>query len=92
MILPSYSRLALLAFFSILPVAYGQEAQTPIRAGMIGLDTSHVPAFVNIFNGPKATGDVVGIKVVAGYPGGTDLPASKDRVAKFTETIRAKGV
>ena len=59
---------------------------------MIGLDTSHVPAFVGIFNSPKATGDVAGIKVVAGYPGGTDLPASHDRVAKFTEAIRAKGV
>src|SRR4051812_19180240 len=63
-----------------------------IRAGMIGLDTSHVPAFVGIFNNPKAEGDVAGIKVVAGYPGGTDLPASKNRVAKFTEAIRAKGV
>lgn len=65
---------------------------TIIRAGMIGLDTSHVPAFVGILNDPKAEGDVAGIKVVAGYPGGTDLPASKDRVEKFTEAIRAKGV
>ena len=24
---------------------------TPIRAGMIGLDTSHVPAFAKLFNG-----------------------------------------
>src|SRR5436190_269207 len=65
---------------------------TTIRAGMIGLDTSHVPAFVGLFNGPKATDDVAGIKIVAGYPGGTDLPASHDRVAKFTDAIRAKGV
>src|SRR4051812_38738558 len=63
-----------------------------IRAGMIGLDTSHVTAFVGILNSPKAEGDVAGIKVVAGYPGGTDMPASHDRVAKFTEAIRAKGV
>src|SRR3954468_9136468 len=68
------------------------QEQPTIRAGMIGLDTSHVPAFVGIFNSPKATGDVAGIKVVAGYPGGTDMPASHDRVAKFTEAIRAKGV
>jgi hypothetical protein len=70
----------------------GQEAARPIRAGMIGLDTSHVPAFTAIFNSPKATGDVAGIRIVAGYPGGTDLPASRDRVAKFTEQIRARGV
>jgi hypothetical protein len=86
-------RLAFLTVFglSFLPSANAQDKPV-IRAGMIGLDTSHVPAFVGIFNGPKATGDVAGLKVVAGYPGGTDLPASHDRVAKFTEAIRAKGV
>jgi predicted dehydrogenase len=76
---------------SLLPGAFAQETP-PLRAGMIGLDTSHVPAFTGIFNGPKAEGDVAGIKVVAGYPGGTDMPASRDRVQKFTEAIRAKGV
>ena len=64
----------------------------PLRAGMIGLDTSHVPAFTKIFNGPKATGDLAGIKVVAGYPGGTDIPASRDRVRNFTEQLRGMGV
>jgi len=72
-------------------LAQEQPAKT-IRAGMIGLDTSHVPAFTRIFNDSKATGDVAGIKVVAGYPGGTDLPASRDRVARFTEQIRGMGV
>lgn len=87
------SRLALLTALglSILHTAIAQD-QPVIRAGMIGLDTSHVPAFVGIFNKAGATGDVAGIKVVAGYPGGTDLPASKDRVERFTETIRVKGV
>src|SRR5215510_117015 len=66
--------------------------QPPLRAGMIGLDTSHVPAFANIFNNPKATGDLAGIKIVAGYPGGTDIPASRDRVARFTEQIRGMGI
>lgn len=84
--------LALLAL-ALAPVIHAQEPTAkPLRAGMIGLDTSHVPAFVGLFNGPKATGDVSGIKIVAGYPGGTDMPASKDRVQKFTEAIRAKGV
>jgi predicted dehydrogenase len=59
-----------------------------IRAGMIGLDTSHVPAFAKIFNNPKPAEDVAGIKVVAGYPGGTDIPASRDRVGKFTDQLR----
>jgi len=29
---------------------------------------------------------------VAGYPGGTDIPASRDRVAMFTEQLRGMGV
>src|SRR5437870_3293505 len=64
----------------------------PLRAGMIGLDTSHVPAFAKIFNNPKATGDIAGIRIVAGYPGGTDIPASRDRVKGFTEQLRGMGI
>ncbi|HZO86059.1 MAG TPA: Gfo/Idh/MocA family oxidoreductase [Verrucomicrobiae bacterium] len=67
-------------------------ADGPLRAGMIGLDTSHVPAFTKIFNDPKATGDIAGVRVVVGYPGGTDMPASRDRVQKFTEQLRQMGV
>ncbi len=63
-----------------------------LRAGMIGLDTSHVPAFAKIFNNPEATGDLAGIKVVVGYPGGTEIPASRDRVKGFTEQLRGMGV
>jgi predicted dehydrogenase len=47
-----------------------------------------VPAFSRIFNKEDAAGDVVGIKVVAGYPGGTDIPDSKNRVGKFTDQLR----
>src|SRR2546422_4180597 len=66
--------------------------QAPLRAGMIGLDTSHVPAFAKIFNNPNATGDLAGIKVVVGYPGGTEIPASRDRVKGFTEQLRGMGI
>ena len=68
------------------------SAEKPLRAGMIGLDTSHVPAFAKLFNGPKATGDLAGIKIVAGYPGGTDFPASKNRVKMFTDGLREMGI
>jgi hypothetical protein len=67
-------------------------AAAPLRAGIIGLDTSHVPAFAACFNHPEARGDLAGIRVVAGYPGGTDLPLSRDRVAKFTADLQATGV
>ncbi|MEK7676368.1 MAG: hypothetical protein AAB676_11110 [Verrucomicrobiota bacterium] len=33
----------------------GEQPAQPLRAGMIGLDTSHVPAFARLFNNPKAT-------------------------------------
>src|SRR5262249_32567738 len=69
--------------------AQAQDADAKvIRAGWIGLDTSHVPAFAKFFNNPKATGEVANIKVVVGYPGGTDIPASRDRVGKFTDQLR----
>jgi len=73
------------------PAAAPADPQV-IRVGMIGLDTSHVPAFTSIFNSPNATGDLAGIKVVVGYPGGTDMPASRDRVKRFTEQVRGMGV
>src|SRR4051794_9527181 len=71
--------------------AEGPRAAT-IRAGIIGLDTSHVPAFTKLFNGTDDGGELGGIRVVAGYPGGTDYPPSRDRVAKFTEQVRGMGV
>lgn len=72
--------------------ASGQNTLKPLRAGIVGLDTSHVPAFTKLFNRPDNDGDLAGIRVVAGYPGGTDMPASRDRVAKFTEQVRGMGV
>jgi predicted dehydrogenase len=68
-------------------------ADNPIRIGIIGCDTSHVPAFAKIFNDPKATGDLEGFKVVAAFPGGSpDIPASRDRVEKFTDDLRKMNV
>ncbi len=84
--------LAAALLLSLAGSALSQDTPKPLRAGIIGLDTSHVPAFTKLFNNPKADGDLAGIKVVAGYPGGTDMPASKDRVVKFTEQVRGMGV
>jgi hypothetical protein len=76
---------------TITAVCAAQEAKT-LRAGMIGLDTSHVPAFARTLNSEKATGDLAGVKVVAGYPGGTEIPASRDRVEKFTDQLRGMNI
>jgi hypothetical protein len=85
-------RVTLAALVSIFSASTRAADSAPLRAGMIGLDTSHVPAFAKIFNNPKATGDIAGIKIVAGYPGGTDIPASRDRVKGFTEQLRGMGI
>ena len=72
--------------------ASAQDSGKPLRAGMIGLDTSHVPAFTKLFNNAKPGDAVAGIKIVAGYPGGTDLHDSKTRVERFTNDIKGMGV
>jgi hypothetical protein len=70
--------------------AAGQEAKT-LRAGIIGLDTSHVVAFTKVLNDPKSQGDLAGIRVVAAFPGGSpDVASSRDRVRGFTEQLRDK--
>jgi hypothetical protein len=63
----------------------------PLRAGIIGLDTSHVIAFTQLLNGSKAEGEIAGVRVVAGYPGGSpDIPSSRDRVTGYTRELRQK--
>jgi predicted dehydrogenase len=60
-------------------------AVKPLRAGIIGTDTSHVPAFAKIFHSrPEYK-----IRIVAAYKGGSpDLPISATRVDKFAATIQ----
>jgi hypothetical protein len=66
-------------------------ASAQIRVGIVGTDTSHVPAFTNLLNNPAAPGHVPGARVVAAFKGGSrDLPSSWDRVEKYAEEIRAK--
>ena len=89
-------RLALFAAaFAVLLLASISRAEEakPLRAGIIGLDTSHCVAFTKIFNDPKSTGDLAGVKVVAAYPGGSkDIASSRDRVEGFTKQLREMNV
>jgi predicted dehydrogenase len=62
-----------------------------IRIGMIGLDTSHCPAFAGILNDPRHEWHVPGARVVAAWPGGSpQFSLSRNRVAGFTEELRDK--
>lgn len=90
-ILPLFATCMILLSFAGHCFADGPAKK--IRAGIIGLDTSHVLAFTKMVNNPKAVGDLAEISIVAAYPGGSpDLPASWDRVKGFTEKLRGMGV
>ena len=66
-----------------------EQASTPIKAGMIGLDTSHVIAFTKFMNDPEATDARADVKIVAGYPAGSpDMPRSANRIKGYTDKLR----
>jgi predicted dehydrogenase len=62
-----------------------------IRIGIIGCDTSHVPAFTENLNNPDAKDHVPGGKVVAAFKGGSpDIPESANRVENYAKTLKEK--
>jgi len=69
-------------------------AAESLRVGIIGCDTSHVPAFTKLLNtSPQTDASLEGVRVVAAYPGGSqDIASSRDRVGKFTEQLRGMGI
>jgi hypothetical protein len=85
--------MAILYLVLVFPLA-ARAADQPakvIRAGIIGLDTSHVTAFTSLLNNPKAKGVLATVRVVAAYPGGSpDIPESANRIEGFTKTLRDK--
>jgi predicted dehydrogenase len=81
---------AILAAFIGVQVAAPAPQTSPawatrdLRAGIIGTDTSHVPAFTKAFRDHPEWR----IKVVAAYKGGSpDFPISANRVEGFAKTI-----
>ncbi len=68
-------------------------ADEPIRVGIIGLDTSHAPAFMKLFNNAEAADHVPGCRVVAAYPQGSrDIASSVSRVPEYTKVMQEAGV
>lgn len=62
-----------------------------IRIGLIGLDTSHAPAFTKIFNADE--NQFSDLQVVAAYPqGSTTIESSFSRIPKYTEEVKGYGV
>ena len=66
-------------------------AVAQIRVGIVGTDTSHVPAFTRVLNDPSSPEHIPGARVVAAWKGGSpDVESSRTRVDKFAEEIRTK--
>ena len=64
-----------------------------IRAGIIGLDTSHVLAFTKTLNETPQKPEVMGVRLVAAYAQGSkDIESSTKRVPEYTEKVKALGV
>lgn len=64
-----------------------------IRIGVIGLDTSHAPAFAKLLNDPNAAEDVSGCKIVAAYPKGSpDIESSTSRVPGYVKQYEELGI
>jgi hypothetical protein len=76
---------------AVASAGQGEPAGKSLRAGIIGLDTSHVVAFTKLLNDPQVKGELAGLRIVAAYPGGSqDIPSSRDRVAGYTNELREK--
>ncbi len=64
-----------------------------IRIGIIGLDTSHSPAFTELFNAENPDPGLSGFKVVAAYPdGSTDIVSSVETIPGYTKQVQQMGV
>jgi predicted dehydrogenase len=72
---------------------FSTPADAVIRLGIIGLDTSHSPAFAQFFNSEDQAKAVSGFKVVAAYPkGSADIQSSVETIPEYTKQIQQLGV
>jgi predicted dehydrogenase len=75
------------------PLAALSEDKPPVKIGVLGLDNYQAVAYSQLFNDPKATGDLAGLKVVAAYPvGSPDIEESVRELPKWKEQIQVFGV
>ena len=73
--------------------AAAESKPKELRAGIIGLDTSHAEAFTKTLNKTPPVPGAEGCRVVAAYPKGSpDIKSSVDRVPGYTEALRKLNV
>src|SRR2546429_8814738 len=75
---------------SMCPLPAGRAAgPKTVRVGVLGLDNYQAVAYTQLFNSPKATGDLRGLRVVAAYASSAsdDIEESKTNLPKWKEQI-----
>ena len=73
--------------------AFSKPQNEVIKIGIIGLDTSHAPAFTKLFNAENPKPELAGFKVVAAFPQGSiDIKNSVDRIPGYIKEVEALGV
>ena len=78
---------------SASPLYKTSSQSKELKAGIIGLDTSHSVAFTKVLNDPNAEADVAGVKVVAAYPKGSlDIEKSTSRIPGYTDEMKELGI
>src|ERR1700691_2746921 len=78
--------------FPLLPFvlcAAAGAAETDLRIGILGLDTSHTVSFAKLLNDPTNPNYVPGGRIVAAWKGGSpDVASSASRVEGFAAEMR----
>lgn len=73
-------------------VCFSANAQI-VRVGMIGLDTSHSEAFIQMLNAAQQEAQYQGFKITVAYPyGSRTIESSYSRIPKYTKTAKDYGV
>jgi len=87
----------MLALPILLALAYSSahaEDPKPIRVGVLGLDNYQAVAYTQLFNSPKTSPELSGLRVVAAYasPASEDIEESKISLPKWKTQIVGYGV
>lgn len=92
--LKNTAALGVLSTMGTMPFSlFANSKSDPIKIGIIGLDTSHSPAFTKLFNAENPKPELAGFRVVAAYPyGSSDIESSYSRIPDYINQVKEWGV
>ena len=88
LVLRRIAALLTVLILSLSTSAFGSGPK-PVRVGVIGVDNYQAVAYTQLFNDPKAAGDLAGLRVVAAFPAAAsdDIPESVESFPKWKADI-----